>query len=290
MAQPTVAARLPLRHWRRLVLRTEGDSSIPIGAPIHSIKMDGSKKSHRRAPVRPGLLGQPLGTVVLVLLISASPGCRGSQEDSSILSLTRRILIEKAEVPSGDDAGEEVRSVSDPVGMQEAIQPQPGRIIAFGDASTIEEPHETSDAKSFFSYVGPSGDTRMVQGLHNVPVEFRATAKNLSTDGRKTYRYDGAARASTRRPRAAVSTSDFNPNRLDVTLFSAPWCGACQRTKKLLDLEDVDYELRDIDDDPSAREKVREILGNVRIPLLDVNGTHVVGYDRDAITRILEGG
>ncbi len=253
--------------------------------------MNGPHQSCERTRARVADLGRLLDVAPLMLALLALPGCGDSSEDSGIVSLIDGLLSgHEMEAPLGRGETSEEPGVVDRAEVQEPDVPRPGRIIEFEDVSTLEDPGMVSEAKALFSYVDESGGTRMVQGLHNVPYGSRATAKNLSNDGKKIYRYDGAALAARRRPRPVVSGSDFNPNRLDVTLFSAPWCGACRRAKKLLDRERIAYDLRDIDDDPSAREEVRRILGNVQIPLLDIDGTYVVGYNRKAITRLIKGG
>lgn len=163
-------------------------------------------------------------------------------------------------------------------------------IIEVPDASILDEPGVVSDAKAFFSYRDERGGQHLVQGLHNVPPAFQALAKNMSNGGvRRINRYDAAALVRTSQLRRVRSGSDFNPNRLDVTVFSATWCGACTRTRQLLDAEGVDYVLRDIDEDPSAKAEVRRVLGSVRIPLIDINGTYVTGYDRKTIMKLIRG-
>ena len=163
-------------------------------------------------------------------------------------------------------------------------------IIEVPDASVLDEPGGVPDSKAFFSYVDERGGDHLVQGLHNVPPAYQALAKNLSNGVvRRINRYDSAAVSQAALQRSRRSGSDFNPNRLDITVFSATWCGACRRTLEFLDAEGVDYVLRDIDEDPSAKAEVRRILGSVRIPLIDINGTYVTGYDRKTLTKLIRG-
>lgn len=160
------------------------------------------------------------------------------------------------------------------------------------DASMLDEPGGVSDAKAFFSYADARGTDHIVHGLHNVPPAYQRTARNLSNGATRSINlYDGSAVARRTSTSGAPSkaVSGFNRNRLDVTVYSAEWCGACKRARQLLDSEGVDYVLRDIDDDPSAKDKVRLVLGKVRIPLIDINGTYVTGYDRKTILRLIQG-
>ena len=62
-----------------------------------------------------------------------------------------------------------------------------------------------------------------------------------------------------------------------ITMYSADWCGACVRSKRLLDSLEVSYELIDVESVPGASEKVIEINGGKRsIPvILFPDGTHL---------------
>jgi glutaredoxin len=181
-----------------------------------------------------------------------------------------------------------VRAEASKAGMERA---ESAVIIEVPDASVLDEPGGVSDAKAFFSYVDERGGDHLVQGLHNVPPAHQALAKNLSNGVvRRINRYDGASVSKLALLRSRRSGSNFNPNRLDITVFSATWCGACRRTREFLDAEGVDYTLRDIDEDPSAKAEVRRILGSVRIPLIDINGTYVTGYDRKTLKKLIRGG
>lgn len=62
-----------------------------------------------------------------------------------------------------------------------------------------------------------------------------------------------------------------------ITMYSADWCGDCRRSKRLLDSLNVQYELIDLEADPSAAEKVIEINGGARsIPVIVFSdGTHL---------------
>jgi mycoredoxin len=54
-----------------------------------------------------------------------------------------------------------------------------------------------------------------------------------------------------------------------VTMYSNPWCGYCHRLKAQLDREGIDYEVVDIETDPSAAELVMAVNGgNQTVPTL----------------------
>jgi len=46
-----------------------------------------------------------------------------------------------------------------------------------------------------------------------------------------------------------------------VTMYSTPWCGYCHRLKAQMDREGIDYQVVDIEADPSAAELVMAVNG-----------------------------
>jgi len=69
-----------------------------------------------------------------------------------------------------------------------------------------------------------------------------------------------------------------------VVLYSAEWCGFCQKTKAYFKRENIVFAERDVDKMPGASEELAEKLKkeNIKaggIPVSDWEGTIVVGYD-----------
>ncbi len=122
----------------------------------------------------------------------------------------------------------------------------------------------------------------MVRGFEQVPGQHRADAVVV---GRGNVNL-----VSIPAPTAVAFqdwNTDPNPNRAEVVLFSAPWCGACKRAKRHLDRQGIPYLERDIDADGSAKQEVRRILGRIAIPLLDVDGRYISGFRPDVYDRAL---
>ena len=58
-----------------------------------------------------------------------------------------------------------------------------------------------------------------------------------------------------------------NPVSTTVTMYSTPWCGYCHRLKAQMDREGIDYQVVDIEADPSAAELVMAVNGgNQTVP------------------------
>lgn len=78
----------------------------------------------------------------------------------------------------------------------------------------------------------------------------------------------------------------------DVILYGAAWCGACRQAERYLRERGIPFVEKDIEKDPAARrelsEKARRAgIAASGIPVLDVGGTLVQGFDRAALERLL---
>ncbi|MHC3826424.1 glutaredoxin family protein [Pseudomonas sp. G3-19] len=88
----------------------------------------------------------------------------------------------------------------------------------------------------------------------------------------------------------------FNPSQLvseqtraqaRVVLYATDWCGYCKQTRRFLDSKGIPFKEFDIEKDAEAR-KAYEALGGRGIPLIDVNGTLIRGFDPDEILAALK--
>lgn len=72
-----------------------------------------------------------------------------------------------------------------------------------------------------------------------------------------------------------------------VTIYSADWCGFCHAAKQYLDKIGVKYTEKNVDSDRSAAEEAVQKSGQMGIPVLDINGEIIVGFDRPRIDTAL---
>ena len=88
----------------------------------------------------------------------------------------------------------------------------------------------------------------------------------------------------------------FNPSQMvseqtraqaRVVLYATDWCGYCKQTKRFLDSKGIPFKEFDIEKDAEAR-NAYEALGGRGIPLIDVNGTLIRGFDPDEILAALK--
>jgi glutaredoxin-like YruB-family protein len=76
-------------------------------------------------------------------------------------------------------------------------------------------------------------------------------------------------------------------NTPQVIVYSATWCAFCHAAKQYLDKIHVAYVDKDVDSDPDFMTEAVEKSGQMGIPVLDINGEIIVGFDRVKIDAAL---
>ncbi len=72
-----------------------------------------------------------------------------------------------------------------------------------------------------------------------------------------------------------------------VTVYSTPTCPYCKMAKSYLDENKVKYKDVDVSTDRQAAEEMVEKSGQMGVPVLDIDGTLIVGFDKEAIKNAL---
>jgi len=73
----------------------------------------------------------------------------------------------------------------------------------------------------------------------------------------------------------------------EVILYSTSWCGYCRQTRELLAQQGVPYTEFDIETSDEGRSRY-ESLGGKGVPVLDIRGTVIHGYDKREILAALK--
>ena len=72
-----------------------------------------------------------------------------------------------------------------------------------------------------------------------------------------------------------------------VKVYSTPTCPFCKRVKAYLDEKKVEYENIDVSANRDAAQEMINVSGQMGVPVLDIEGRIIKGFDRDAITAEL---
>lgn len=77
-----------------------------------------------------------------------------------------------------------------------------------------------------------------------------------------------------------------------VTLYGTPWCGACKAARQYLVAKRIPFAYKDIENDQAAavelqRKAARLGIPANRVPILDVRGRLLVGFDKTRLEALL---
>jgi len=74
---------------------------------------------------------------------------------------------------------------------------------------------------------------------------------------------------------------------IPVTIYSADWCAFCHAAKGYLDKLGVPYVEKNVETDPENAREVVDKSGQTGIPVIDIGGTIIIGFDRPKLDAIL---
>ena len=72
-----------------------------------------------------------------------------------------------------------------------------------------------------------------------------------------------------------------------IKVFTTNSCPWCVKAKSYLQKKGVDYTELNVQDDMNAREEMVSKSKQMGVPVLDINGTIIVGFDKPAIDKAL---
>lgn len=73
-----------------------------------------------------------------------------------------------------------------------------------------------------------------------------------------------------------------------ITIYSADWCAFCHMAKRYFDGLGIKYIEKNVETDSQAALEAVEISGQRGIPVIDIDGTIIVGFDRPTIEVALK--
>ena len=72
-----------------------------------------------------------------------------------------------------------------------------------------------------------------------------------------------------------------------IKIYSTSWCPACVKAKKYLGLKGLAFSEINVADAHEDREEVYKVSGQRTVPVLDINGEIIVGFDKSAIDKAI---
>ena len=73
-----------------------------------------------------------------------------------------------------------------------------------------------------------------------------------------------------------------------VTVYSTPYCPWCQKAKEYLKESKVAFQDINVASDHKAAQEMIEKSGQMGVPVIDIDGKIIVGFDKNAIKKALK--
>ena len=72
-----------------------------------------------------------------------------------------------------------------------------------------------------------------------------------------------------------------------IQIYSTPTCPWCKRAKAYLDEKGIKYESIDVSSDEKAQKEMIDKSGQMGVPVIDIDGKIVIGFDKEKIDELL---
>jgi len=77
------------------------------------------------------------------------------------------------------------------------------------------------------------------------------------------------------------------PNQKKVLIYSTPTCPFCHQTKDYLKEKEIAFTDFDVASDSVKAQEMIDKSGQMGVPVLDIEGKIIVGFDKEAIDKEL---
>ena len=74
-----------------------------------------------------------------------------------------------------------------------------------------------------------------------------------------------------------------------MVVYTTAWCGWCRKTLAFLDERGVRYVNKDIEANDWNRDELIEKTGRTSIPVVEINGEIIRGYNAERMEQLLAG-
>jgi glutaredoxin-like YruB-family protein len=74
----------------------------------------------------------------------------------------------------------------------------------------------------------------------------------------------------------------------NITIYSASWCAFCHAAKAYFDKLGIKFTDKDIESDPKIAQEAIDKSGQTGIPIIDIDGDIIIGFNRPKIDEALK--
>lgn len=68
-----------------------------------------------------------------------------------------------------------------------------------------------------------------------------------------------------------------------VIIYTTTWCGFCKMAKNYMDQLGIKYQEKNVENDQAAGMEAVQKSGQMGVPVIDVNGTIILGFNKPAL-------
>ncbi len=72
-----------------------------------------------------------------------------------------------------------------------------------------------------------------------------------------------------------------------VKIFTTYLCPYCFTLQEFLKLKNIEFQEIDVTQDEKAKDELIKKTGKMEVPVLEINGQLVVGFDKEKISKLL---
>jgi glutaredoxin-like YruB-family protein len=74
---------------------------------------------------------------------------------------------------------------------------------------------------------------------------------------------------------------------MHVKIYTTPTCAYCKMTKEFLKEHNIEFDEIDVSSNKEAAKEMVEKSGQMGVPVIDVDGQIIVGFDKEALKKAL---
>lgn len=73
----------------------------------------------------------------------------------------------------------------------------------------------------------------------------------------------------------------------NVTIYSTPQCVHCNHAKEFFKENNIEYMEKNVAQDEDAKNEMIEKTGQLGVPVIDVEGEIIIGFDKESLVKAL---
>lgn len=158
----------------------------------------------------------------------------------------------------------------------------------------VVDPAQTKGGEGDAVYTADVGQLLSAQKVEARPMSreaFETSALAQLPPGESSPRAQHAPPPAGHGPDGGTSFPSA-PGKPVVTVYGTSWCGACRAARQYLSEHKIPFADKDVESDPAAARELAEKASKMgiptdRVPILDVRGRLLLGFDRARVEALL---